>query len=83
MKVGHVSNEIPFNNKSYSNFVPSKNDNIDNLKYFFNELNSLDNTLSSTKEDFSVVDCKAWYPLDRVKLNTPALSLNAALTPWH
>ena len=57
---------FPFNNKSYSNFVPSQNNNIDNLKSFFNELNSLDNTLSSTDEDFPVVNCK-YYETEEFK----------------
>ena len=36
---------FPFNNKSYSNFVPSQNKNTNNLKSFFSQINSLDNTL--------------------------------------
>ena len=58
---------FPFNNKSYSNFVPSQNNNIDNLKSFFNELNSLDNTLSSTDEDSPVVNCK-YYETEEFKI---------------
>ena len=54
---------FPFNKKCISNFVPSQNNNINNLKSFFNELNSLDNTIPNTEEDSSVVNCK-YYETD-------------------
>ena len=55
---------FPFNKKSYTSFVTSKNDNTTTgLKYFFNQINSLDNTLID-------VDCAAnckYYDTDEFK----------------
>ena len=57
---------FPFNNKSYSNFVPSQNKNTNNLKFFFNQINSLDNTLTNTNDDDLEVNCK-YYDTNEFK----------------
>ena len=60
------SENFPFKNKSFLNFFPSHNNNIDNLKSFFNELNSLENTFSNTDQDSSMVNCK-YYETEEFK----------------
>ena len=56
---------FPFNNKYYSTFVPSKNDSTTDLKSFFNQINSLDKTLSDVDEDCGV-NCK-YYDTEEFK----------------
>ena len=57
MAVGTRLSEIfPFNNKAYSNFVPSQNNNTNNLNSFFKVANSLDKTLSDFDKDSGLTE---------------------------
>ena len=53
---------FPLNKKSYTSFVTSKNTD---LQYFFNQINSLDNTLIDLDEDCAA-NCK-YYDTDKFK----------------